>query len=154
MSLVSLSGQVSHINQISTTSGTIRPDNSFGGGGTITTSHKTTFRIAGRPVEMKGVPSLGEGDFASAVGVERSGTLYPLAFRNDSTNIEILDNASYFLSVFTGIIGILLGGGSGSTAIALFFLIPAGWLYYKTKTKKKFINEASGELRGMTPVSA
>lgn len=152
MSLVSLSGQVSHINQISTTSGTIHPNNSHGGGGTITTSHKITFRIAGHPVEMAGTPNLGEGDFVSAVGVERSGTLYPIAFRNDTTNIESIDHASYFPSVITGIVGLLLGGGSGSTTVFLFFLAIAGWLHYKIKEEEKLINEAAGKLRDMTPI--
>lgn len=80
---VALSGRVSHVNAVSTTSGVIRGDR-----GSVRTEHEVWFRVANRPVVFKGVLSLADGDDVTAVGRDRGDAIAVTALRNDRTGIE------------------------------------------------------------------
>ena len=145
MKLVPFSGKVSHLNQISSTSSNI-----LHGRGSIKTSHKTTFRVDGRPVEVGGTHNLGDGDPVTVVAIEKGGTHYPLAFRNDATRIEHVESASYIWGILFMILGVFMIG----IYIGIPVMIGAGYLLYKTNEMKKAIADAVVMLRNTPAATA
>lgn len=143
MKLIPFSGKVSHLNQITETSGRLH-----NGRGNIKTSHKTTFRVDGRPVELDGTHNLGDGDPVTVVAIEKNGTHYPLAFRNDATRIEHTQSASYI----GGILIMILGIFTIAVYIGVPIMIGAGYLIYKTKEMRAAIADAAVMLRN-TPAA-
>lgn len=79
---VSMSGQVSHLNAVSTTTGVVRSDR-----GSVRTDHEMWFRVGGRPALYKGVLSLADGDRVTLVGRDRGDAVMVVALRNESTGI-------------------------------------------------------------------
>lgn len=82
MSLVAVTGKVSHLNRVSSITG--------GGGGTnVGTSHQTTLRVNGRHIKVDGPMSwVADDDHIAIVGLEEEGVLEPLAVRNDTSGYE------------------------------------------------------------------
>src|SRR5882762_9155743 len=138
MDFKQMSGKVSHLNQTSSTQGLIQ----HGGRGTISTSHTTTFRVSGRPVEMRGAHNFGEGDLVSLVGVEKDGTMHPIAFRNDTTGIRADDRPSIVLAVIFSIIAAVMCFITNFYFGTPFLLI-AGWAIYKSIERNSRIKEAA-----------
>lgn len=77
-----LSGTVTHLDRMASTSGEIR-----NGRGQIRTDHATSFRLDNRPVVFRGLADLGDGEPAVAAGYDRNGQFSALAVRNDSTGL-------------------------------------------------------------------
>jgi len=100
-SLVLLSGRVSGAKIVSETTGRVNK-----GRGSVSTSHKTLFRIDGKPVCFDGTPNLDDDDMVTVVGKAKS-EFKARALRNDSTG------ALYFQSVIflclLGVLGIAIG---------------------------------------------
>jgi hypothetical protein len=76
-----LAGTVSHINQFSTTSGSVRR-----GEGRVRTRHQVSFRINNVPFTFPGMPNLGDGDYVTIV--YQVGGLKASILRNDSTGVQ------------------------------------------------------------------
>ncbi len=76
-----LSGEVSQLNQLSSTTGSINK-----GSGTIRTAHHLTFRLGNKPVRYSGTPSINDGDIVTVMG-EDKGEFEAYVLRNESTGI-------------------------------------------------------------------
>ena len=135
MSLIAVTGKVSHLNRISSISG--------GGGSTdVETSHQTTLRVNGRHVKVEGSMSWASNDdHIAIVGVEEAGVLELLAIRNDTSGYESHAEAS---SYTLAIVLLFLG-------FSTFFITTAigAWLIWCIKKRKKFIAEAKQMLHGI-----
>ena len=80
---VKVSGKISHLNAVSTTTGVVRNEH-----GNVRTDHELWFRVSGRPAVYEGVLSLAEGDTVTVVGRDRGDAVIVVALRNDTTGIE------------------------------------------------------------------
>ena len=120
------------------------------GHGAIYTTHKTSYRINGKPVEDSGTSNVADGDFASLVGLQRGGGVYPLAFRNDSTGVTTTE-VSDFPWVKILLLGIFMTPVFG---IGIPFLLFAAWLYTKKKKGNNLVGEAKAILRTIPDPSA
>jgi hypothetical protein len=77
-----LSGVVSQINYFSSTTGTVER-----GEGTISTSHRVSFRINNVPVTFPGTPNLAEGDMVTMAFFTEGIAARAGFFRNDTTGV-------------------------------------------------------------------
>lgn len=128
MSLVAVTGKVSHLNRVSSITG--------GGGGTdVETSHQTTLRVNGRHVKVEGPMSwVADDDHIAIVGVEEEGVLEPLAVRNDTSGYKSnAETRSYTFAIVCLFLGFFT-----------FFVTTAFgiWLIWGIKKQKKLIAEA------------
>lgn len=88
-----IAGRVSHIISSTTVSGQVNR-----GRGTVSTSHKMSFRVNGRPAVFSGTPNVGEGDHVTLSGSDKGGEFRATALRNDSTGVEYLGSTiSYYV---------------------------------------------------------
>ena len=77
---VTLSGVVTHVRNVSDTSGRDR--------GSVSTTHETWFRVDGHPAIFGGVSSIAEGDSVTVAGRDRGDAVMVVALRNDDTGIQ------------------------------------------------------------------
>jgi hypothetical protein len=142
MELVALSGKVSNLMRSSTTTGEISQ-----GRGDIRTSHKTTFRVNGRPVEFESAPELADGDLVSVAGTDRGGLMRGLALRNDSTNTVWQEGTyRYVYPIFGIIAGILTIPLFGAGLIILGYSV---WALNRAKKNKEEVAAAVARVRSM-----
>lgn len=80
---VTASGIVSHLKDVSTTTGSGNANRS-----TVSTEHETWFRVNGRPAVYEGVSSIAEGDILTIVGRDRGDAIDVVAMRNENTGVE------------------------------------------------------------------
>jgi hypothetical protein len=140
MSLVAITGKVSHLNRLSSVSG--------GGGGTaVSTSYQTTLRVDGRHVKVNGSMSwVADDDYIAIVGIEDEGVLDPLAIRNDSSGYEsYAETKSYTFAIVCLILGFFT-----------FFITTAigAWLIFGIQKQKKLNAEAKQMLHEMPRTQA
>src|SRR5690606_25996199 len=100
-SLTLLSGTTSHVSRITNTQGQMS-----NGQGQIQTRHQTTSRLDNRPAYFRGVVDLGEGEPASAAGIDRNGMFHALAVRNDSTGLICYEPSTLLYVAAAALIGI------------------------------------------------
>lgn len=143
MNLISISGKVGNVRIISSTSGGTVP-------GTyrikIDTSHTTSFRVNGKQMVARGALTISDGDYATIVGIERSGKFFAYAMRNDATGDEKIEKIpSYILPVALIIFGVPLI----PFIVGVPMIMLGIWLVFKTRSKKKIIADAVCKLRSL-----
>ncbi len=81
----------------------------------VSTSHKTMFRVAGRPVKWGKALNMGNGDHVSVVGIDKGGTLHAIAMKNDSTgerNVKRVPAWMQVVSILLRVIGVACIGAA------------------------------------------
>lgn len=125
-----ISGKVSMLQFSSETTGQF----SGSGGrvsGNIHTKQVITFRVDGRPAQIKlpGQPSLTEGDSVVLAGSVKNGTFYARAMRNDSTGA--IDHQPTTGLIALGAIMIALGVVLLIVLVGVLFIAFGGWNVYQ-----------------------
>jgi len=126
--LTSISGIVDNANTLTSTHGTV-----INGRGTVSTSHKTSFRIDGNPIIFCGYINISDGDKITAVGEHSSNGLSALAISNHSTNTTYRRKIFPDIAViiFSSIWFILLGLALfGIFRIRSWFRVEAFWILF------------------------
>jgi hypothetical protein len=117
MAITTISGEVSHFQQSSQTSGFVGHQ-----GGAINTIQVQNFRIGNRPVTFKFTEGgVSNGDVVTVAGTEKNGTFRGLSLRNETTGATL--KAPTTLVYLVAICSLLLGIPLSIIIIGLPFLI-------------------------------
>lgn len=98
-----LSGTVSHLSSTTTVHGSVKR-----GKGNVRTSHKTDFRVDGKPAYFRNSVNLADGDRVTLAGKFKGGEFFARALKNDQTNVIYSEPTTlyFFLGVLFLVIGI------------------------------------------------
>ena len=133
MSLQAVSGPVSHCRVVSHTQGHISAKH----GGSIRTSHATTFRVGRQPVHMSGTISVDNGDEVTVVGYASSEGLSGLALRDNDSGLTFVVPTDK-RNLFAGVIALFAGLSCGPMMMTddmglggvIMLLIPLGVAWF------------------------
>lgn len=124
MAISLASGVVSHLQQSTEVSGTVNV-----GAGMIKSIQVLNFRIGGQPVTFRFSESgISNGDFVTAAGHLKKGTLRVLSVRNDTTG-AIQSTPSVWLWIFSAL-WLLLGLVVPNEIVGILIALPGIFLGY------------------------
>lgn len=132
-----LSGKVSHLSSTTTVHGSVKR-----GKGKVSTSHRTDFRVDGKPAYFLNTVNLADGDNVTLSGRLKGGEFYARALRNDETNVIYSEPTIVYF-----IIGALLFAIGIPLMFILvgFIMVPAAlyliWEGWKNLTAVKDLKE-------------
>lgn len=139
-----LSGTITHLDRISSTSGRMQHGN-----GQIRTDHTTTFRLDNQPAVFRGVADLGADEPATAAGYMKKGMFTALAVRNDSTGLVYGHSGIGMMLIGAGLmfVGLLML----SIGIGLFIMAGGGWVgmqgYRQREARTLLLGDRAGAMQ-------